>query len=113
MAPALAPQRTEVRRPVVASDHASPSIRNDVRLDAVRGFDDCREAIGPVMAVAGEAADARAIPAHHQPITVMLDFVNPQRAGRSRRLRRRAWFDEAEGRRKTTEDRRFRLRRWL
>jgi hypothetical protein len=37
-----------------------------------------------------EAADAQAIPAHHQPITV-LDFVNPERAGRrSHRLRRHA-----------------------
>jgi hypothetical protein len=32
------------------------------------------------MAVAGEAAYARAIPAHHQPIAVVLDFVNPERA---------------------------------
>ena len=30
------------------------------------------------MAVACEAANARAIPAHHDPIAVMLDFVNPQ-----------------------------------
>ena len=40
----------------------------------------------------------RAIPAHHQPIAVMLDFVDPQRAGwRSRHLRRLARFDKAEG----------------
>jgi hypothetical protein len=26
----------------------------------------------------GPSTDARAIPAHHQPIAVMLDFVNPQ-----------------------------------
>jgi hypothetical protein len=57
-----------------------------------------REAIGPVMPVAGEAADPRAIRAHHQPVAVMLDFVNPQRAGRwPRHLRRQAWFDEAGG----------------
>ena len=55
---------------------------------------------GPVMAVAREAADARAIPAHHQPRAVMLDFVDPERAGRwPRRLRRQARFDEPEGRR--------------
>ena len=39
-----------------------------------------------------------AIPAHHEPIAVMLDLVNPVRAGR--RLgdpRRLAWFDEAGG----------------
>jgi hypothetical protein len=52
----------------------------------------------PVMAVAGEAANPRAILAHHQPITVVLDFVNPERAGRwPRHLRRLAWFDEAGG----------------
>ena len=33
-------------------------------------------------AVAGEAADPRAIPAPHQPIAVMLDRMNPQWAGR-------------------------------
>ena len=55
------------------------------------------EAVGPVMAVAGEAADALAIPAHHQPVAVMFDFVDPQRAGRPHRLRRQTWFDEAGG----------------
>ena len=50
------------------------------------------------MAALGEAADPRAIPAHHQPITVMLDLVNPERAGRrSDHLRRQTWFDEAVG----------------
>jgi hypothetical protein len=34
------------------------------------------------MAVARETADARAVPAHHQPVAVMFDFVDPQRAGR-------------------------------
>jgi hypothetical protein len=59
---------------------------------------DGREALGPVVTVASEAADALAIPAHHQPVAVMLDFVDPQRAGRwPRRLRRLARFDEAGG----------------
>ena len=52
------------------------------RPDAVGSVNDGREAVGRVMAVAGEAADARAIPAHHQPVAVMLDIVNPERAGR-------------------------------
>ena len=57
-----------------------------------------RGAVSPVIAVAGEAADARAIPAHHQPIAIVLYFMNPQRAGRwLLRLRRQAWFDKAEG----------------
>jgi hypothetical protein len=45
-----------------------------------------------------EAADPRAIPAHHQPVAVKFDFVNPEQAGRwPRSLRRQARFDEAEG----------------
>ena len=65
------------------------------RPDAVGSVNDGREAVGPVMAVAGEAADAGAVPANHQPIAVMLDFVNPERAGRwSRHLRRQARCDE-------------------
>ena len=69
-----------------------------MRLEASGGIDDGREAVGPVIAVAGEAADAHAIPAHHQPVAVVLDFVDPERAGRrSGHLRRQAWFDEAGG----------------
>jgi hypothetical protein len=49
-------------------------------------------------AVAGEAADPRVIPAHHEPVAVVLDFVDPQGAGRwPRHLRRLARFDEAGG----------------
>ena len=76
----------------------SPSIRNDDALMRSSGVNDSREAVGPVMTVAREAANARAIPAHHQPVAVVLDLVNPQRAGRwPRRPRRQAWFDEAGG----------------
>ena len=54
------------------------------------------EAVGPVMAFAGEAADARAVPAHHQPVAIVLDLMDPQRAGRwPGHLRRLARFDEA------------------
>jgi hypothetical protein len=61
-------------------------------------LDNSREAIGPVVAVAGEAADARANPAHHQSVAIVLDFVDPQWAGRwPCHLRRLARFDEAGG----------------
>ena len=53
MSLAFAPQRTEVRRPVVASDHELAIKRRC--LEAVRGINDSREAIGPVMAAAREA----------------------------------------------------------
>jgi hypothetical protein len=65
----------------------------------VRGdFDNSREAVGPMMAVAREAADPQAIPAHHQAVAVVLDLMNPERAGRrSRHLRRLARCNEAGG----------------
>jgi hypothetical protein len=50
------------------------------------------------MAIAREAADARAIPAHHQAAAVVFDLVDPERAGRwPLHLRRQARFDEAGG----------------
>ncbi|SIO47391.1 Integrase core domain-containing protein [Bradyrhizobium erythrophlei] len=76
---------------------ASPSIRNDCAL--MRSAASTIAGIGrPVVTIAGEAADARAIPAHHQPVAVVLDFVDPERAGRwPRHLRRQARFDESGG----------------
>jgi len=41
---------------------------------------------------------ARTIPAHHQSVAIVLDFVNPERAGRRlHRLQRQARFNEAGG----------------
>jgi hypothetical protein len=52
-------------------------------------FNDGREAVGPVMAVSGKAADPRAVPLHHQPVAVVFDFVDPKLVGRwPRHLRR-------------------------
>jgi hypothetical protein len=86
----------EVGRPVVAGDHRLAVNQERLRLDAAGSVNDGREAVGPIMTVAGEAADPRAIPAHHQPVAVVFDFVNPERAGRwPRHLRRLARFDEA------------------
>ena len=70
----------EIRCAVIAGDHRLAVDQERRRLDAECSVNDGRDV--PVMAVAGEAADARAIPAHHQPVAVMLDFVNPERAGR-------------------------------
>ena len=95
-APAFAPQRAEVRRPVVAGDHRLAVDQKRRCLDAERSINDGREAVGPVMAVAREAADPQAIPAQHQPIAVMLDFVDPEPPSRwPRHLRRLARFDKA------------------
>jgi hypothetical protein len=98
MAPASAPQRMEVRCPVVAGDHRLAVDQERRCLEPGGCLDNGREAVGQVMAVAREATDARAVPAHHQPIAVMLDFVDPRWAGWwSRHLRRLARFDEAGG----------------
>ena len=70
-------QRMEVRPSVIADNYRLAVDQERRCLDAACGFDNGREAVGPVMAVAREAADPRAIPAHHQPIAVMFDFVNP------------------------------------
>ena len=65
MATASAPQRMEVGRPVVAGDHHLAADQERFGLEASGGFDNSREAVAPIMAIAREAADARAIPAHH------------------------------------------------
>jgi hypothetical protein len=55
MAPASGPQRTEVRHPVVASDHRLAIDQERRGFDAEGSINDGREAVGPVRAVASEA----------------------------------------------------------
>jgi hypothetical protein len=74
-------RRREIRRPVVAGDHRLAVDQKRLRLDAECGVNDGREAISSVVAVACEAANARAIPAHHQPVAIVLDLVDPERPG--------------------------------
>ena len=60
-------------------------------------FDNERIPLRPVVAVSGEQADALAVPPSHEPISVMLDFVNPRRtAGRLRAGAGQARKDEAK-----------------
>jgi hypothetical protein len=88
----------EVRRAVLSANHDLAVDQERVSLQASGSFDNGREAVGPVVAVAGEAANARAVPAHHQPVAVMLDFVDPRcPGGWPGHLRRLARFDEAGG----------------
>src|SRR5258706_15677083 len=65
-----------VKPPSLAIDQAGP------QSERVDGLDDQREAARPVVAVAGEQADAGRVAAGHQPIAVVLDLVNPVRAAR-------------------------------
>ena len=62
---ALASQRMEVQYPVIAGDHDLAVDQERLCLEAGGGFDKSQEVVRPVMAVECEAADARAIPAHH------------------------------------------------
>jgi hypothetical protein len=73
-------QRVEVRHPVIAGDDRLTVDQERRRPDVSGSVDDTCEAVGPVMVIAGEAANAGAIPAHHQPVTIVFDFVNPERA---------------------------------
>ena len=55
---ALAPQRMEVQHPVIAGDHVLAVDQERLRLDAAGSVNDGREAVDPIMAVAGKATDA-------------------------------------------------------
>jgi hypothetical protein len=95
MAGAPGAQRMEVRPPAIADNYRLTIDQERCGVDAEGGINDSREAVSPIVAVAGESANAGAIPPHHQPIPVQLDFVNPERAGRrSSHLRRQAGCDE-------------------
>jgi hypothetical protein len=48
----------------------------------VHGLDHEREALRPVVAPAGDEADAHGVAPGHQPVAAVLDFVQPARAGR-------------------------------
>ena len=76
-----APQCMEVRPAVISGDYDFAVDQERMCLKASSGFDNGREAVGPIVAVPREAAHAQAIAARHQPVAVVLDFVNPQRAG--------------------------------
>jgi hypothetical protein len=81
---------------VVACDDRFAVDQERRRFDAEGSGNDGREAVGPIVAVAGEAADAGAIPAHHEAITIVLDLMDPQRPGWwPGRLRRQASCNEA------------------
>jgi hypothetical protein len=57
-----------------------------------------REPARPVIPIAGQQADADGVPTDHEPISVVIDLVNPAGAGR-RAIggRGQARFDEAGG----------------
>ena len=60
----------------LAVDEARP------HLEVVHGLDYEREAVRPVIAAPGDEPDAHGIAPGHQPVAVVLDFVQPAGAGR-------------------------------
>ena len=60
----------------LAVDQAGP------HLEVVHGLDHQRIALRPIVAPTGDQPDAYRVPASHKPEAVVLDLVNPVRAGR-------------------------------
>jgi hypothetical protein len=57
---------------VGTGDHRLAVQRERPRLQLGRSVGDRRVAVGPIIAAAGEQANGLAVPAHDQPVTVML-----------------------------------------
>src|SRR5258708_25264178 len=71
------PELLENRQPVIVTAHSLAIDQAGPQSERVDGLDDQREAARPVVAVAGEQADAGRVAAGHQPIAIVLDLVNP------------------------------------
>jgi hypothetical protein len=76
------PQPFEHREPVLIAGDRLAIDQAGTHLQPVNGLDDERIARSPVVPVPGQQADADRVSARHQAIAVMLDLVNPVRAGR-------------------------------
>ena len=69
----------------IAVDAADDSLAIELALPVLqRGFNDAREALGPVIAAAGDQPHAIAVALDAQPVAVELDFVEPLAADRPR-----------------------------
>ena len=82
-------QRVEIGDAIDAEDHRLAI--DDELLDPVleRGFDNPRIAVRPIVPVAGNQPHAIAIPLDAQPVTVVLDLVEP--VGSVRNLAAASW----------------------
>jgi len=68
--------------PVVLADYANTIEQERTDAELLNTFHDTREAMGPICAAPRVDPHAIARPAHHEAIAVVLDLMNPVRAGR-------------------------------
>src|SRR5450631_3237386 len=91
-------QAVEIRHAIDAKQHRLAVDHERAGTVAKGGLNDQRITVGKVMAVAGKQPDALAIALHDQAIAVVLDLMNPVRAGRYLGgARRNAGFEPAVG----------------
>ena len=79
---AAAAQDVEPGEPALVAAHHLAVDEAGPHLEVVHGLDHEREAVRPVVAAPGNQPDADGIAPGHQPIAVVLDFVQPAGAGR-------------------------------
>ena len=82
LVPSPEPEQLEHCEPLLVAAHRLAVDQAGPHLEVVHSLDDERIPGGPVMAVTGEQPDADRIAPGHQAIAVVLDLVNPVRAGR-------------------------------
>src|SRR5262249_58259804 len=88
-------QSVENRQTVAVAGHRLAIYQTRFTAQEVDGHGDQREASSPIIAVAGEKPDAGRVSARHHAEAVVLDLVNPVRAGgRLSGRRREAGLDK-------------------
>src|SRR4051794_11550594 len=71
----------EVGNPVDAENHGLAIEREPLLPDLARGLNDPWIPVGPVVAASGDQANAVAVALQPEPVAVVLDLVEPVRAG--------------------------------
>jgi hypothetical protein len=79
---AAIPKSVENGRAIIGASDRLPVEQAGCDLECGHGLRDQREALGPVVAVPGEQPHAAGPTAGHHSKAIVLDFVNPARAGR-------------------------------
>jgi hypothetical protein len=80
--PTATMELVKCRDPIGSADHRLAIKGEGLCAELRRGRRDRRKPFGPIIAPAREKAHALAVAADDQPITIVLDFMCPQRAGR-------------------------------